>query len=101
MENPPLNVASDRIGSKVVFASDEWFACAKNLIKAEYPVFDENAFCSQGKVMDGWESRRKRTQGHDWCIIKLGYAAIPTEIELDTRWFTGNFVPKVSVEART
>ena len=25
-----------------------------------------------GKEMDGWESRRRRTVGHDWCIIKLG-----------------------------
>ena len=22
--------------------------------------------------MDGWESRRKRTPGHDWCIVRLG-----------------------------
>jgi len=97
--SPALNVTSDRIGAEVVFATDEWFACAKNLIKAEYPVFDPDAFCSQGKVMDGWESRRKRTEGHDWCIIKLGYPAYCTAVEFDTRWFTGNFVPKCSVQA--
>ena len=25
-----------------------------------------------GKWMDGWETRRKRIPGHDFCIIKLG-----------------------------
>jgi len=97
-KDPPVNCLSTRVGARVLFATDEWFACASNLIKAEEPAFDPNAFCSQGKVMDGWETRRKRTPGHDWCIIKLGYPCFPSEVELDTRWFTGNFVPQASVE---
>ena len=24
--------------------------------------------------MDGWESRRRRTPGHDWCVVALGHA---------------------------
>ena len=96
-KDPPVNVLSDRIGAKVVWATDEWFASASNLLKAEAPAFDPDAFCTQGKVMDGWETRRKRTVGHDWCIIKLGYPAYATEVEFDTMWFTGNFVPKVTI----
>lgn len=96
-EDPPLNLANARIGAEIVFATDEWFACAHNLLNPESPQFDPQAFCSQGKVMDGWETRRKRTAGHDWCIIKLAYPCFPSDVEFDTRWFTGNFVPEVSV----
>jgi hypothetical protein len=45
-----------------------------------------------GKVMDGWESRRKREAGHDWCIIKLGLAGSIRGFEVDTSFFTGNQV---------
>lgn len=47
--------------------------------------------------MDGWESRRRRTEGHDWAIIQLGISGIIRAIEIDTAYFTGNFSPKVSI----
>jgi len=49
--------------------------------------------------MDGWESRRKRTPGHDWCIIKLGVPGIIEGLDIDTSYFTGNYPPRVSVQA--
>lgn len=48
--------------------------------------------------MDGWESRRRRTEGHDWCVIKLGIPGIIHQIDVDTAFFTGNFSPKTSVQ---
>jgi allantoicase len=48
--------------------------------------------------MDGWESRRKRTPGHDWCIVKLGIPGIVHGLDIDTRHFTGNFPPYASVD---
>lgn len=94
-----VNLANSRLGAKVLFATDEWFAVADNLLNPNNPVFDPNAFCSQGKVMDGWESRRRRTPGHDWCVVKLGIPGEVLGVQLDTRWFTGNNVPKASVQA--
>lgn len=41
-------------------------------LKAEDPVFKVGVFTKYGKWMDGWETRRKRIPGHDWCIIELG-----------------------------
>ncbi|XP_069109537.1 allantoicase-like isoform X2 [Argopecten irradians] len=35
-------------------------------------MFKEGLFTEFGKWMDGWETRRKRMAGHDWCIIQLG-----------------------------
>ena len=42
--------------------------------------------------------RSRRTPGHDWCIVKLARPCVVRGIELDTRFFTGNFVPGVCVE---
>jgi allantoicase len=49
--------------------------------------------------MDGWESRRKRQPGHDYCIVRLGVPGVIHGIDIDTRYFTGNFPPSASVDA--
>ena len=48
--------------------------------------------------MDGWETRRKRIPGHDWCIIKLGIPGLIKGLDIDTAYFTGNFPPKASIQ---
>jgi hypothetical protein len=53
-----------------------------NLIADTAPVWDEDAYTPFGKWMDGWESRRRRTEGHDWCIVKLGLPCIIKAIEV-------------------
>ena len=50
-----------RADTEVLFATDEWFAVAGNLNQEDPPKFDPNAFDNEGKLMDGWETRRKRT----------------------------------------
>jgi len=93
-----INLMSASRGARVLFATDEWFATADNLLKDTPPIFDEDAFCEQGKVMDGWETRRRREAGHDWCVIKLPNRANIVGIEIDTAHFTGNQVPNISLE---
>ena len=93
------DLADDRLGSKILFATDEWFATADNMLKPQPPHFDPETFCTQGKVMDGWESRRRRLAGHDWAIVKLGLSGFVHGLELDTAHFTGNQVPAASVYA--
>eukprot|EP00980_Cylindrotheca_fusiformis_P016112 scaffold4782_cov106-Cylindrotheca_fusiformis.AAC.5 len=99
------NLCSASLGAKVLFATDEWFATADNLLKDTPPQFDEHAYCEQGKVMDGWETRRRREDGHDWCLIQLASPFHSTKsniqlvgIEIDTAHFTGNHTPRVSIE---
>ncbi|RYG44391.1 MAG: allantoicase, partial [Chitinophagaceae bacterium] len=46
-----------------------------------------------------WESRRKRTDGHDWVVIKLGASGIIHGFDIDTNHFLGNHPPHASVEA--
>ena len=95
------NLTDEHLGARVVFATDEFFAVADNLLKREDPEYDPNAYCSQGKVMDGWESRRRRQPGHDWCVVRLAYRGTIAGVEVDTAFFTGNFAPQISIQAAT
>ena len=68
------------------------------LIAPTAPVFSPSRFTTWGKWMDGWESRRKRGAGHDWCIVALGAPARVLGFEVDTAFFTGNQAPRLSVQ---
>lgn len=49
--------------------------------------------------MDGWETRRKRKPGHDFCIIELAVKATIEMFDVDTAFFTGNYPPSISIQA--
>jgi allantoicase len=49
--------------------------------------------------MDGWESRRRRRPGHDWCVIALGMRGVVRGVDIDTSFFTGNFPSHCSIDA--
>nr|XP_014350414.1 PREDICTED: probable allantoicase isoform X3 [Latimeria chalumnae] len=93
------DLASETAGGTVIFATDDWFAPAENLLKREEPDFKAEAFTEFGKWMDGWETRRKRIPGHDWCIILLGVPGVIHGFDVDTAFFTGNYVPHISIQA--
>ena len=94
-----IQLEQPRLGTRVSFASDEFFAAKERLIEAQPPVFIDGKYDDHGKWMDGWESRRKRTPGHDYCIVRLGVAGIVRGVDIDTSFFTGNFPPQVSLDA--
>lgn len=94
-----VRLEQPRLGTRVVAASDEFFGAKERLIDFAEPVFVPDKYDDHGKWMDGWESRRKRTPGHDWCIVRLGIPGIVRGLGIDTRYFTGNYPPEASVEA--
>jgi allantoicase len=94
-----IDLCSERLGGKVLIASDEFFAEKENLLKAAPSVFIPDKYTNRGKWMDGWETRRKRTPGHDWCIIKLGCAGAISGVDIDTSHFLGNNPSFASLEA--
>ena len=67
-----IDLASERLGGAVVAANDEFFAPKEHLIRPTAPVWREGEYTDRGKWMDGWETRRRRGLGHDWCLVKLG-----------------------------
>ncbi|XP_061478825.1 probable inactive allantoicase isoform X2 [Rhineura floridana] len=93
------DLGCETIGGKILFATDDFFAPAENLLKKQRPVFHADLFTEYGKWRDGWETRRKRIPGHDWCIIQLGVPGIIYGFEADTSYFAGNCAPWISVQA--
>ena len=93
------DLASERLGGEVLAANDEFFAPKENLLKAGKAVFLEDKFTDRGKWMDGWETRRRRTPGHDWCLIRLGLSGVLRGVIVDTSFFRGNYPPHCSLEA--
>ncbi len=92
------NLAATRLGAQVVFATDDFFADKARLIDPKPPVFIAGKYDDNGKWMDGWESRRKRVEGHDFAVVKLGRSGIISGFEVDTSHFTGNFPPFCSID---
>ena len=97
--NGLIDLAQPRLGSRVIFRTDDFFASANRIILPSSPVFKEGLFDKNGKWMDGWESRRKRTLGHDYLIIKLGKTGSISKVNVDTSHFNGNQPSMISIEA--
>ncbi|TNE36090.1 MAG: allantoicase [Alphaproteobacteria bacterium] len=93
------DLASPRLGAEVIFATDDFFADKARLIDPADPVFIADKYDDNGKWMDGWESRRKRGEGYDHCIVRLGLPGVIRAVDIDTRHFTGNFPPAASLDA--
>ena len=60
-----IDLASDRLGGSVLIANDEFFAPKESLLKQSAPEWREGLYTERGKWMDGWETRRRRTPGHE------------------------------------
>lgn len=93
-----IDLASARLGGRAMLANDEFFAPKSNLLKPEPAVFIEGKYTARGKWMDGWETRRRRTPGYDWCIVRLGVPGVIRAITVDTRHFRGNHPEACSVD---
>jgi allantoicase len=94
-----INLASPRLGAKALFATDDFFADKQRMLADAAPQFDPDKYDDNGKYMDGWESRRRRNGGHDFCIVKLGARGVIRGVDIDTSFFTGNYPPAASIEA--
>ncbi|MFF8942762.1 allantoicase [Streptomyces sp. NPDC014864] len=103
------DLADRRLGAGVVAANDEFFAERENLLLPGRAEFDPERFGHKGKVMDGWETRRRRgtsaerpwptADDHDWALIRLGAPGVVRGIVVDTAHFRGNYPQAVSIEA--
>jgi allantoicase len=94
-----VNLASERLGAKALFANDDFFAPKERMLQDSDPVFIAGKYDDNGKWMDGWETRRKREQGYDYCVVQLAVPGRINKIEIDTRHFTGNYAPAAMLEA--
>ncbi|MCT2594091.1 allantoicase [Streptomyces sp. N2-109] len=103
------DLAGRELGAGVIAANDEFFAERENLLRPGPAEFDPERFGHKGKIMDGWETRRRRgvsaevphphEEDHDWALIRLGAPGVIRGLVVDTAHFRGNYPHEVSVQA--
>jgi len=86
-----VDLAAVEHGGWVIVSSDMFFGSRNNLILPG----------RSNRMHDGWETRRRRGPGHDWCIVRLGAAGKVSRVEVDTSHFKGNFPESCSLEVCT
>lgn len=96
--SPLVDLASERLGGAVIAANDEFFAPKERLILTGPPVFLPDKYTDRGKWMDGWETRRRREPGYDWCVLRLGLPGVVRAVVVDTAHFKGNYPESCSVD---
>jgi allantoicase len=94
-----MNLADPRLGAQAISCSDDFFAPMARMLNPEPAQFIAGKYDDHGKWMDGWESRRKRVNGHDFAIVRLARRGVIHGVDIDTSHFTGNFPPAASMEA--
>jgi allantoicase len=93
------DLAARHLGAGVVAASDDAFG-PKELLLSPGPVtFVPGIFDHKGEVVDGWETRRRRSPGHDWVVVRLGLPGVVNSVDVDTASFIGNLPSSCWVEA--
>jgi allantoicase len=93
-----VDLAAERLGGAAVLANDEFFAPKENLLRAAPAEWRDGAYTERGKWMDGWETRRRRSLGHDWCIVRLGLPGTVRGVVVDTSFFRGNYPEHCSLD---
>lgn len=93
-----INLADARLGAEAIACSDDFFAAMGRMLQAPAAIFVPGKYDANGKWMDGWESRRKRGPGHDWCIVRLARPGQLAGVDIDTSFFTGNYPPAASLD---
>ena len=87
----PLDLVALANGGMVIECSNWFFSLPNNMLQP-----GESRF-----MADGWETARRRDEGHDWAVIRLGAAAIPRVVEIDTTHYKGNAPDRVSLSGLT
>ena len=55
-----INLADPRLGSKVIFKTDDFFASTNRIINPNPPIFKEGVFDKHGKWMDGKQEEEEK-----------------------------------------
>ena len=83
------NLAAVELGARAIAWNDAHFGAVANLLAPGKGV----------NMGDGWETRRRREPGNDWCIVELGHPGRIEEVLLDTAFFKGNYPDRCSIQA--
>ena len=93
-----IDLAQPRLGSRIIYKTNEFFGEANRIISPDKPIWKEGVYDNNGKWMDGWETRRLRSNGNDSLILHLGRPGKINCINVDTSFFNGNQPQYISIE---
>ena len=88
-KNEVLDLAASENSARAIAWNDAHFGSAANLLAPGRGV----------NMGDGWETRRRREPGNDWCIIELGHPGVIEQAIVDTAHFKGNYPDRCSLQA--
>ena len=83
------DLAAVELGARAIACNDAHFGAVENLLNPGRGI----------NMGDGWETRRRREPGNDWCIIELGNPGTVEDILIDTAFFKGNYPDRCSIQA--
>jgi allantoicase len=75
-----VDLAATLNGGSVTACSNTFFSAPGNVLRPGSPV----------AMHDGWETARRRDDGNDWLVVRLGVPGTPRRVVLDTTYFAGN-----------
>ncbi len=87
-EGELVDLASVVNGGVGLLCSDMFYSSPTNLLMPKPGI----------NMGDGWETKRRRDNGHDWNIVRLGVPGDIRKVVVDTSHFKGNFPDKFSLE---
>ncbi len=83
-----IDLAAAENGGRVLGCSDDFYGPPINLIMPD----------RARDMSEGWETRRRRGEGHDWAAFELGAPGRLLAAEIDTTHFRGNPPAEFSLE---
>ena len=82
-----VDLLAQENGGRLLDTSDAFYSTPANLILS-----------NRARIMgEGWENARRRGDGNDWALFRLGARGVPTMVEVDTSYFIGNAPGRVRV----
>jgi allantoicase len=87
LDGVTLNLVSQRYGGAVVACSDDFYTSARLLNRPD-----------RARTMgEGWETRRRRDQGHDFVVFRLAFVGHVRQLIVDTAHFRYNATAEIAV----
>jgi len=83
------NLLAEMDGARFIACSDSHYGTPANLLRADRAA----------TMGDGWETRRRREPGHDWCILQLACPGRLSRLAVQTTHFKGNYPDRLSIQA--
>ena len=83
----PVDLASQWYGGVVVASSDDFYTSASLLNRPD-----------RARTMgEGWETRRRRDQAHDFVLFRLAFVGTARQLIIDTAHFRNNSTAEIAV----